>query len=122
MDNVRTSYQEAFKRQVVAEIEAGRLSQADAAREYGLPKVSVKKWLDEFGRFRPQKNIIEVVMKSEKERIQELEKALAEAHLKIRAYDELIRIAEKEYKLDLKKNIEAKSSGNSAAKGSKSRK
>jgi transposase-like protein len=105
MREICKKYSEELKRYIVEQLESGEMSRADLAVEYGVSKSLLKTWLENYGKFRPQKNIVEVVMKSEKERISELEKALAEAHLKIRAYDELIKIADKKYKLDLKKNI-----------------
>ena len=42
-------------------------------------------------------------MKSEQDRIAALEQALAEAHLTLRVYDELIVQANRHYKTDLKK-------------------
>lgn len=103
MDNGRRSYQEALKRSIVAEIEGGRMSQVDASKEYGVPKSLVRLWLDDYGKYRPKKSVVEVVMKSEKERIAELEKALADSHLKVRVYEELINQAGKALKVDLKK-------------------
>lgn len=43
-------------------------------------------------------------MKGEEEKIRELEKALAESHLKNRLYEEIIDLANKKYKTDLKKS------------------
>jgi transposase-like protein len=110
-------YDESFRRYVVKEIEAGGLSQADAARQYGITKGLVKIWLEEYGKFRPKRDIVEVVMKSEQDKIQELERALSEAHLKIRAYEELLKVAEKKYGGDLKKNTGTRLSGHSEKKG-----
>ena len=53
-------------------------------------------------------------MKSEKDKIAELEKALAEAHLKIRVYDQLITEANKCYNTDIKKNFGIRPSESSA--------
>lgn len=122
MDNVRTSHQEALKRSIVAEIEGGVLSIADASREYGVNKSLLGLWLREYGKYRPKKDIVEVVMKSEKDRIAELEKALADATLKARIYEELIKIADKEYKIDIKKTFGTGLSEPSSGKGEKSRK
>ena len=47
----------------------------------------------------------EVVMKSEEERIAALEKALAEAHLKLLVHEKIIEVASKKYKVDLKKTF-----------------
>ena len=110
---------ESLKRRIVEQIEAGSISIADASREYGTSKASVGLWLKEYGKFRPSRRIVEVVMKDEQEKIAELEKALADAHLKLRLYDEIITIANKKYKTDLKKTIGTKASGSSDKKGSK---
>lgn len=121
MDTIRKKYDEGFKRHVVSEIESGRLSQADATKEYELTKSLVRCWLVEYGRFRPMKSIVEVVMKSEEEKIAELQKALAEAHLKLRVYDEILDQAGKRYKVDLKKSFGTAQSESSPEKSTKSK-
>jgi transposase-like protein len=105
MERARHSYSEDVKRQLVEEIESGRMSIREASSEARTGVTQVQKWLEEYGRFKPKRDIVEVVMKSEKDKIAELEKALAEAHLKIRVYDELINQANKKYKMDIKKNF-----------------
>ena len=105
MERARHSYSEELKRGIVEEIESGQLSLREAASAARTGVAQVQKWLDEYGRFKPKRDIIEVVMKSEKDKIAELEKALAEAHLKIRVYDELMNQAKKRYKIDIKKNF-----------------
>jgi transposase len=122
VDNVRNTYQEALRRSIVAEIEGGRVSIADASREYGISKSLIGVWLQEYGKYRPKKDIVEVVMKSEKDRIAELEKALADATLRARVYEELINEAGKALKMDLKKTFGTESSGISSEKGEKLRK
>lgn len=121
MDKELRRHSEPLKRAVVDEIESGRMNLTDASREYGIPKYALKDWLTQFGRFKPQRSIVEVVMKSEKERIAELEKALAEAHLKNRVYDEIIKEAGRRYKVDLKKSFGPASSGSSGETDSKSK-
>jgi len=116
MSNVRRSYSEELKRHVVEEVESGSMSRVDVSREYGIPKCMVRHWLEEYGKFQPKRDVVEVVMKSEKERIAELEKALSDAHIKNRLYEEIINLAEKEYKLDLKKTFGTKPSESSGEK------
>jgi hypothetical protein len=65
----------------------------------------VHHWLAEYGRFKPKRDIVEVVMKSEQDQIAALKQALADAHLKLAVYDELITQANKRYKTDLKKSF-----------------
>lgn len=114
MERVLHRYSEELKRGIVEEIESGRLSVRDASAETQAGVTQVQKWLEEYGRFKPKRDVVEVVMKSEKEKIAELEKALAEAHLKIRVYDELISLADKRYKTDIKKNFGTRPLGSSA--------
>jgi len=113
MERARHSYSEELKRGIVEEIESGQLSVRDAASAARTGVTQVQKWLDEYGRFKPKRDIVEVVMKSEKDKLAELEKALAEAHLKIRVYDELINQANKRYKTDIKKNFGTQPPGSS---------
>lgn len=114
-------YEEALKVKIVEEVESGGLSITGASREYGVPKASIKHWLSDYGRFKAKRSIVEVVMKSEKERIAELEKALADAHLKMRVYDEIINLAGKKYKVDLKKTFGTQPSDSSVAKDTQSK-
>lgn len=112
-------FSEELKVRIVEEIENGSFSITEAHHEYGTTKASIKNWLEEYGRFKPKRSIVEVVMKSEQERIAELEKALADAHLKMRIYDEIINLAGKKYKVDLKKTFGTLPPETSAAKDAK---
>jgi transposase-like protein len=118
---VRRQFSEELQRHVVSEIESGRLSITEAAVEYCAAKSSVKSWLVLHGKFQPKRSIVEVVMKSETEKIAELEKALSEAHLKLRIYDEILNQAGKKYKVDLKKTFGAPPLENSKGRGTRSK-
>ena len=98
-------YSPELKQRLVDEIEAGHLSIREAARDAQTTVTLMHQWLEEYGRFKPKRDIVEVVMKSEQDKIAALEKALADAHLKLRVYDELITQANKRFKTDLKKNF-----------------
>lgn len=98
-------YSPELKQRLVDEIEAGHLSIREAARDAQTTVTLMHQWLEEYGRFKPKRDIVEVVMKSEQDKIAALEKALADAHLKLRVYDELITQANKHFKVDLKKNF-----------------
>ena len=85
-----TRYSEAFKHQVVQEIETGRFSGVFAAtRAYGIPgSETVKGWLRKYGRddLLPKRiNITTMNERDEnqelKKRVSELEKALADAYM-----------------------------------------
>ena len=113
-------FEEGLKVKIVEEIEGGLLSIAEAGREYSAPKATIRSWLEEYGRFKAKRSVMEVVMKSEKERIAELEKALADAHLKMRVYDEIISLAGKKYKVDLKKTFGTRQPETSVSKDTES--
>lgn len=105
MERVYHQYSAELKQRLVDEIEQGQLSMREAARDAQTTVTMVKKWLEEYGRFKPKRDVVEVVMKSEQDKITALEKALSDAHLKLRVYDELIHQTNKHYKTDIKKNF-----------------
>lgn len=105
MTRTRHVYTAELKQRLVEEIEQGRLSLREAARDVQATVPMVHKWLEEYGRFKPKRDVVEVVMKSEQDRIAALEAALAEAHLQLRVYNELITQANKHFKTDLKKSF-----------------
>ncbi len=111
MERAQRRYSPELKQRIVEEVEAGHLSLREAAREVQTSLTMIQKWMEEFGRYKPKRDVVEVVMKSEQERIAALEKALAEAHLKLQVYDELILQANKHYKTDLKKSFGTASRG-----------
>jgi transposase-like protein len=105
MERSRRQFSPELKQRIVEELEAGHLSVREAARTVQTSAAVVHHWLEEFGRYKPKRDVVEVVMKSEQERIAALEKALAEAHLTLQVYDELITQANRLYKTDLKKSF-----------------
>jgi transposase-like protein len=114
MSQPQRQYSPELKQRIVDELEAGHLSLREAARDTQATIPIVQRWVHEYGRYRPKRDVVEVVMKSEQERIAALEKALAEAHLKLHVYDELLTQADKKYQLDLKKTLGTRLSGPAA--------
>lgn len=115
MDKYIKRYDEELKRRMVSEIESGIISIKEVSNRCQVGSKQVRRWLEEYGKYRPKRDILEVVMKSEEERIRELEKALAEAHLELRLYGHIIEFANKQYKTDLKKNFGQEQLAKSAA-------
>lgn len=83
-------YSEAFKQQVVEEIEGGRFSSPyEAAKAYGITgKGTIERWLKKAGRQRHLKKVVRVEKPDEpgeirrlKDRVRRLEEALADAHM-----------------------------------------
>jgi|ERR1700754_1259167 len=113
-------YSEAFKKQVVREFEQGLLNKDQVQRKYGLGGNStVLKWCRKYGKFayntafqngRPMKD-------PQKHRIRELEKKLKAAEQKLKVYDKLIEITNRELDEDIVKKIEAELSKSLHQKG-----
>lgn len=111
-------YSAAFKLKVVSEIERGELTVAEARRLYDIRgAATVNNWLRRLGREHLLPRVIRIEMKGEKDRIKELErrnrqleKALADAHLKVLALESVIEIAEEDYGVDFKKKPDTKGS------------
>ena len=103
-------YSLAFKQKVISEIEEGIYTISEASRVYKVSTKSIYNWLNEFGKDHLINRIVRVEMRDEADRIkalekekQELERALAQAHLKILALESTIESAEEKYKIDFKK-------------------
>lgn len=78
-------YSSCFKRQVVADLESGRLSSIEAARShYGIGGgATIQRWLDQLGKNHLQAKVVRVQrpdevqqMRQLRQRIEELERAL----------------------------------------------
>jgi transposase len=95
-------YSEAFKRQVVAELERGKLgSITEASRVYGIRgAATVAQWIRKYGRegLLPKKVKIETLkerdeLKEARKRVRQLESALADAHIDCSLGDSYLKIA-----------------------------
>jgi len=114
----RIRYSRAFKQKVVSEIESGKLNQNQAKEMYGIKGGStINCWIKEMGKTHLLSKVIRIELSDEpnkmkelKEYTRQLEKALAEAHLKICAYESYIEVAEEELGHDIKKKYELKPS------------
>jgi transposase len=104
-------YSETFKKQVVGEYENGAFSKKQIQVKYGIKgKSRLLDWCRKYGRFayhepttngRPMKD-------PQKQRIRELEKKLKAAETKLKIYDKLIEVTNRELNTDVIKKIEAK--------------
>jgi len=110
-------YGMAFKQQVVSEYEAGA-SEYELRQKYGIGgSHTIKNWVKKYGRFgyRSETVMIQTAadqqsVKEMKERISELEKALAQAVLDKQMLEATLHVAGRELGQDLKKNFGKKSS------------
>lgn len=114
-------YSEAFKMQVISELESGRLrSQCEAQRKYGiLGNSTIPKWLRKYGQHHLLSGVLTVQTPDEHDRIKELEKenrrlkqALADAHLDAVLYQSWFKVACRQFGVqdveDFKKKHESK--------------
>lgn len=109
-------YSQAFKQQVVREYEAGA-SIYSLQQKYGIGGyTSVKRWIAQYGRsgYRSELVVIQSVddqleFKAMKQRIVDLEAALAESVLENRMLKTTLDVADQALDLDLKKNFGKKS-------------
>ncbi len=101
-EKVSIRYSEAFKLQVVRELEAGRFTCCTQVSEaYGIRgRTTVKKWVRQYGREHLLRRVVRVEtvdevseLKALRKRVRELESALSDAHLGKRFDDAYLKIA-----------------------------
>ena len=108
---LQKTFSEAFKKQVVKEYEQGLLNKDQLQVKYGLGGNStVLKWCRKYGKFAyPKQSATGRPMKDpQKQRIKELEAKLKAAELKLKVYDKLIEVTNRELDADIVKKIEAR--------------
>jgi len=102
MKSSTVRYSEAFKLQIVSDLETGKLSSLnEARRRYGISgKTTVKQWVLRYGKNHLLNKVVRVEtpderdrLKSMKEEIKELKSALADAHLDLRLEKAYVEIA-----------------------------
>ncbi len=109
----RKRYSLAFKQKVVSEIESGKFTLSQVRRIYDIGGGNtVYQWLRKLGKGHLIEKIVRIEMKDEKDKLkelqrknQELESALAQAHLKLLVYESLLESVEAHYQVDVKKTF-----------------
>jgi len=71
-------YSEAFKQQIIKEVELGRESVQGLRRKYGLSTNTIQYWLKRMGKLELLPKIIRVEKPDEKDQIKELQKQIRE--------------------------------------------
>lgn len=107
----RRSFSESFKRMVVMEFEQGFMSKDQLQIKYGLRgNAQVLKWCRIYGKFAypKQTNTGRPMKDPQKQRIKELEARLKAAELKVKVYEKLIEVTNRELDQDVLKKIEAR--------------
>ena len=110
---------DVLKHRIIQEVQLGLLSKEEARRRYGIRgKSAILKWMRKFGyvsdnelpTLKKQSKELPDDPKELKRRIAELEKALAKAKLSSEFYSTMIDIAEKEFKIPIRKKSVTKQS------------
>jgi len=107
-------FSEGFKRKRVQEIEEGRATVGEISQAYEVSDTSVYKWLEKYTRReKPERTIVESKSDTTKiialeKRIAELERLVGQKQIEIEFKDKMIELAEKEYRIDIKKKLNEK--------------
>lgn len=108
----RRIFSEEVRKEVVREVELGKLSVIQASREYCVSTPTIYKWLYKYSRYLNKQSQIVVEKKSEnKKRIEltkekeELERVVGQKQLRIDYLEKMIEMASKELDIDIKKNF-----------------
>jgi transposase-like protein len=127
-------YSMLLKLQIVSEIEKGNISITQTRKQYGIQShATVLNWLRKFGNFDWENQTPTQMAKTPEQKIMELEaqvkllekqKALLErqafvADKKAILFDMMIDLAEKEYRIDIRKNSAPEQSTTSNKKSNK---
>lgn len=112
-------YSMPFKLSVVRELETTEIGLCAVARKYGIQsETTVKRWLEKYGNFDLSNQSYRAMEKNKEQKLLELEqkvkllerrnarleKELEAKDMKADFFDLMIDIAEKEYKIDIRKN------------------
>ncbi len=108
-------FSEDFKRKKVSELDRNLITIAELCREHQVSAAAVYKWIYAYSTMRKKglRQIIEAKSDSQKllalrEEIKELERIIGQKQIKLDFQDKLISLAEREYKVDIKKKLSGK--------------
>ena len=111
-DETLQKYEPAFRRWLAREITEGRLGINEAARKFGIPFASISLMRKQYA---PEVVFLKDMTESEKHQLEELqkrlkllEKQLEDARIKNIALETLVDVAEKEFKIPIRKKPGAK--------------
>lgn len=107
---VQRYFSEEFKKKKVREIELNTVTVSQVAREYGVSKTAVYKWIYKYSAMR-KKGIKQVVeAKSDtlkisrlREEVRDMERLIGQKQIRIDFLEKMIELAEQEYGIDIKK-------------------
>lgn len=108
-------YETSFKHKVCQEYQNGGVTKVELQDKYGIrSKAAVVNWLRDLGyiadnRIKPHSAItLSANEKSDSAQLKALKKELEDAQLKLEAYQRMIAIAEKKFKIEIEKKSDSK--------------
>jgi len=106
-------YSDEFKKAVVSEVILGEISQAGAMRKYGIGgSMTLPRWIAKYSDMIPKEDQEKGSVDKSKEELalenEQLKRQLEYEKLKSEAFDTMIKIAEKEFKIPIRKKPGAK--------------
>jgi transposase-like protein len=121
----RVRYPLEVRKRIANEVILGIKGNMEACRDYGIPKGTLRRWVEKYRKEmfhqngtlslpmmkkvkEPQPNDSESKLLSQEKRIKELEKQLFESKLRNQALNIMIDLAEKHYGIRVRKNSGAK--------------
>jgi transposase-like protein len=104
-------YSLSFIIEVITEVEKGKISIKKAQNKYGIGgNNTIQKWIKKYGKLEVSKEVEamrqqEIQIEKLKKEKQELESALAKAHLKIMSLETLVEVYQEDKDKGIKKSI-----------------
>jgi transposase-like protein len=121
----RRIFSTELKKQIVRDIERGKLTVYQVSREYSIYPSSVYRWIEKFSHNLQRGTVLVMQKKSEAsnkeallKKIKELESALGRKQLELEINEKIIEFASDELGLDIKKKYGTESSGTIEKKSS----
>jgi transposase len=116
-------FSEDFKRKKVSEIERNLISISSLCREYQVSDTAVYNWIYKYSAMRKRgvKQVVEAKSDSKKiqalrDQVKELERIIGEKQIKLDFQEKMIELAERSYKVDIKKKFTGKPSSGTGEK------
>ncbi len=120
----RRVFSETMKKEIVVQVEQGKMRICEISREYAVNPSTVYLWLDKYSRHLKRGEVIVVQKESEEQKnrelrakIAELERIVGQKQMEIDFLNKVIEIGSQEVKVDIKKKFGGKPSTGSGATG-----
>jgi transposase-like protein len=123
-ERINRYFSEDFKRKKVSELERNLITISEICREYQVSDTAVYNWIYKYSAMRKKglKQVVEAKSDSGKiqalrEQVKELERIIGEKQVKLEFQEKMIELAERMYRVDIKKKFTGKPSSGTGPKG-----